>query len=58
VQSLILAGVLIIVSFNSLMLGVLGSSIGWSRKISEEVLYFIKKRDLELHPYDKTRSDQ
>ncbi len=57
VQSLILAGVLIILSFNSLMLGLLGSSIGWSRKISEEVLYFIKKRDLELHSYDKTDSD-
>jgi len=53
VQSLILAGVLVILSFNSLMLGLLGSSIGWSRKIAEETLYFIKKRDLELHPYDK-----
>lgn len=47
VQSLILAGVLIILSFNSLMLGLLGSSLGWSRKINEEILYFIKKRELD-----------
>lgn len=57
IQSLILAGVLIMLSFNSLMLGLLGSSIGWSRKISEEILYFIKKRDLELHPYEKNNRD-
>lgn len=47
VQSLVLAGVLVILSFNSLMLGLLGSSIGWSRKINEEILYFLKKRELE-----------
>lgn len=47
VQSLILAGVLIILSFNSLMLGLLGSSMGWSRKIQEEVLYFLRKKELE-----------
>ncbi|MBI2410350.1 MAG: glycosyltransferase family 2 protein [Candidatus Kerfeldbacteria bacterium] len=53
VQSLILAGVLIILSFNSLMLGFLGSSMGWSRKISEEILFFIKKRELEQYTHDK-----
>ncbi len=46
-QSLILAGVMIILSFNSLMLGMLGSSMGWSRKVSEEALYFSKKTMLE-----------
>ncbi|OGY88229.1 MAG: hypothetical protein A2319_03500 [Candidatus Kerfeldbacteria bacterium RIFOXYB2_FULL_38_14] len=46
IQSLILAGVLVILSFNSLMLGLLGSSLGWSRKVNEEVLYFLKKRVL------------
>lgn len=46
-QSLILAGVFILLSFNSLMLGFLGSSIGWSRKVNEEILYFLKKQDLE-----------
>lgn len=47
VQSLILAGVMIILSFNSLMLGLLGSSIGWSRKVAEEALYFVKKQQLD-----------
>ncbi|MFH1426553.1 MAG: glycosyltransferase family 2 protein [Candidatus Kerfeldbacteria bacterium] len=47
IQSLVLAGVLIILSFNSLMLGLLGSSIGWSRKVTEETLYFLKKREIE-----------
>lgn len=46
-QSLILAGVAIILSFNSLMLGLLGSSIGWSRKVAEETLYFVKKQQLD-----------
>ncbi len=46
-QSIVLAGVLIILSFNSLMLGLLGSSIGWSRKVNEEVLYRVKKLELD-----------
>jgi len=46
-QSLTLAGVLIILSFNSLMLGMLGSSMGWTRKVSEEALYFAKRQTLE-----------
>lgn len=46
VQSLILAGVLIILSFNSLMLGLLGSSLGWTRKINEEILYYVRKNHL------------
>lgn len=48
-QSLILGGTLVILSFNSLMLGMLGSSIGWSRKTTEETLYFLKKIELEKH---------
>ncbi len=46
-QSIILGGVLIILSFNSLMLGMLGSSIGWSRKVTEETLYLLKKQELD-----------
>lgn len=49
IQSLILAAVLVILSFSSLMLGLLGSSIGWSRKITEEALYYAKKRELDTH---------
>jgi hypothetical protein len=47
IQSLVLAGVVVILGFNSLMLGLLGSSIGWSRKITEEHLYYAKKQELE-----------
>lgn len=47
IQSLILGAVLIILSFGSLMLGLLGSSIGWSRKITEEALYYAKKNQLK-----------
>lgn len=46
IQSLVLAGVLVILSFNSLMIGLLGSSIGWSRKVQEETLYLLKKQEL------------
>ncbi len=48
IQSLVLAGVVVILGFNSLMLGLLGSSIGWSRKIMEENLYYAKKQELRL----------
>ncbi|MFC1598239.1 glycosyltransferase [Patescibacteria group bacterium] len=47
VQSLILASVLVLLGFNALMLGLLGSSIGWTRKVMEENLYFQKKHELE-----------
>lgn len=47
IQSLILSGVLIILSFNSLMLGMLGTTLGWIRKIQEEQLYLIKKQTLK-----------
>lgn len=47
IQSLILAGVLMMIGFQTIVLGLLGSSIGWSRKVSEEILYRIKKRELD-----------
>ncbi len=46
VQSLILSGVVIILSFNSLMLGLLGTTLGWIRKIQEDQLYLTKKQFL------------
>lgn len=47
VQSLILGGVLLIIGFNCMMLGMIGSSIGWSRKVTEEILYILKKNQLK-----------
>ena len=43
VQSLILAGVLMIIGFQVGILGLIASAIGWSRKMLEEVLYRLKK---------------
>lgn len=45
-QSITLGGVLVVLSFNSLILGLLGSSIGWVRKIQEDALYLEKKRTI------------
>lgn len=47
VQSLVIGGVLLIIGFNCLMLGMIGSSIGWHRKVSEELLYMMKKNQLK-----------
>ncbi len=43
VQSLILSGALMIIGFQVIVLGLIASAIGWSRKILEEILYFLKK---------------
>lgn len=43
IQSLILASALLIVGFQVILFGVLGSAIGWNRKILEEILYRMKK---------------
>jgi len=45
IQSLILAGVLMIIGFNFATLGMIASAIGWNRKIIEEVLYRTKKQE-------------
>lgn len=57
VQSILLGGVLVLLSFNSLMLGMLGSSLGWSRKVTEDALYMIKKLELDhqTHNYEHNR---
>lgn len=51
IQSLIVAIMLIIVGYLNVVLGLLGSSIGWSRKVSEDILYRVKK--LELRDKEK-----
>ncbi|MBI2426772.1 MAG: glycosyltransferase family 2 protein [Candidatus Kerfeldbacteria bacterium] len=47
VQSLLLAGVLIIIGFQSIVLGLIASAIGWSRKLQEEQLYRLRKREFD-----------
>lgn len=47
IQSLIIATLLIVVGYINIVLGLLGSSIGWSRKVSEDILYRVKKLELK-----------
>ncbi|MFH0952032.1 MAG: glycosyltransferase family 2 protein [Patescibacteria group bacterium] len=51
IQSLILAGVLLIVGFQVFVIGLIASAIGWNRKLLEEILYRIKKESYKK--YDK-----
>lgn len=46
IQSLILAGSLMIIGFQTVVMGLLGSSIGWHRKVSEDILYRLKELEL------------
>ncbi len=45
VQSLILSGALIMIGFQTLVMGLLGSAIGWNRKMLEEILYKVKRME-------------
>jgi hypothetical protein len=47
IQSVILAGVLIIVGFQVFLIGLLADLIGFNRRILEEILFRIKRRELE-----------
>ncbi|MFA5995850.1 MAG: glycosyltransferase family 2 protein [Patescibacteria group bacterium] len=50
-QSLIIGTMLVLLGYINLVLGLLGSSIGWHRKVTEETLYRVKKMELALpHP--------
>jgi len=44
IQSLILAAVLLVVSFNLFALGVIGHLIGANRQLVQEILYFVRSR--------------
>jgi len=60
IQSLILAAVMLIVGFQILMNGLLADLIAFNRKILEEVLYRMRKIDVEetLPVYDDHEADQ
>ena len=47
IQSLILAAVLLIVGFQVCLIGLIADLIGFNRKIMEEVLYRMRRVDLE-----------
>jgi len=54
IQSLILASILVILSFIFLMIGLLSDLIDGNRKLMEDVLYRIKKMELSKIDYDDT----
>lgn len=47
IQSLIIASVFMMIGFQTIVLGLVASAIGWSRKLKEEILYRIKKREFK-----------
>jgi len=53
IQSLLLGAVLIIVGFQTLLIGLLADLIRFNRKILEEILYRIRRADVEKPPEDE-----
>lgn len=49
IQSLILSAVLLIVGFQTLLIGLVADLIGFNRKILEEVLFRLRRMELEEH---------
>lgn len=47
IQSLVIASVFMIIGFQTIVLGLVASAIGWSRKLKEEILYRVKKREFK-----------
>ena len=47
IQSLILAAVLLIVGFQVCLIGLIADLIGFNRKILEEILYRLRRAELE-----------
>jgi glycosyltransferase involved in cell wall biosynthesis len=56
VQSVILAAVMLIIGFQTLLIGLLADLISSQRKISEELLY--RMRRLELHQHEPAEPEQ
>lgn len=56
VQSVILSGVLLIVGFQILLIGLLADLIGFNRKILEEVLFRLRRIEIENQPDDSPDS--
>ncbi len=53
IQSLLLGAVLIIVGFQTLLIGLLADLIRFNRKILEEILYRIRREDVKKPPEDE-----
>jgi UPF0716 family protein affecting phage T7 exclusion len=53
VQSLIIAAVLLIVGFQTMLIGLLADLIGFNRKILEEVLYRLRRIEIDSQQGNK-----
>jgi glycosyltransferase involved in cell wall biosynthesis len=53
IQSVILGAVLLIVGFQVFLIGLVADLIGFNRKIMEEVLYRVRKSEMDDHPTKK-----
>lgn len=49
IQSLILGGVVVILGFNTLVMGLLSDLIGWNRKLLETVLEKTRRIEIDVH---------
>jgi glycosyltransferase involved in cell wall biosynthesis len=56
IQSLILAAILCIIGFQTFLIGLVADLVGFNRKIMEEVLYRMRRQEVE-HKIDRHRLD-
>lgn len=57
IQSLILAAVLLIIGFQTMLIGLVADLIGFNRKILEEVLFRLRRIELEDQPVKPTSDE-
>ena len=58
VQSLILTAVLLMIGFQTIIMGLLGDTVAANRKILEDVQYHVRKMDYDDHPATKLEDDK
>ncbi|HNT57824.1 MAG TPA: hypothetical protein PKL99_08075, partial [Syntrophales bacterium] len=54
IQSLILAAILFIIGFQLIVVGIVGDVISFNRKLVEEVLYRVRKLELDRPEREQT----
>ena len=58
VQSLILTAVLLMIGFQTIIMGLLGDTVAANRKILEDVQYHVRKMDYDDHPATELEDDK
>jgi hypothetical protein len=57
IQSVILAAVLLIIGFQVFLIGLVADLIGFNRKILEDVLFRLRRMELDERPQDNHKQD-